>query len=61
MLNLLMDSAIQWIKAGLQLRVLKIVLFSRHPEKPDKSFAPLFNLFQEMNSKYGEQDLSYVS
>ena len=61
MLRLIMDSAIHWIKAGLELKTLKIVLFSRHPEKHDKSHEPLFECFQEMNDQYGDKELTYVS
>ena len=56
-----MDSAIHWIKAGLCLKTLKIVLYSRNPEKHDRSFEPLFACFQKMKDKYDEKELAYVS
>lgn len=61
MLRLIIDAAIHWIKAGLELKSLKIVLFSRHPEKPDKSHEPLFECFQKMKDKFGDKELTYVS
>ena len=61
MLRLIMDSAIHWIKAGLDLKTLKIVLYSRNPQKCDKSFEPLFECFQKMKTKYDEKELAYVS
>ncbi|CAH3154722.1 unnamed protein product, partial [Porites evermanni] len=48
MLRLIMNSAIHWIKAGLSLKTLKIVLFSRNPEKHSKTNEPLFDCFQKM-------------
>lgn len=41
-----MKAAVNWIKAGLPLRTLKIVAFSRHPDKENNTFKPLFNLFE---------------
>ena len=61
MLQLIMNSAIHWIKAGLSLKTLKIVLFSRNPEKHSKINEPLFDCFQKMKDKYDEKDLVYVS
>ena len=49
MLKLLMNAAIHWMKAGLPLRSLKIVIFSRNINNISKSDQPLFDLFQ--NSK----------
>ena len=61
MLRLIVDSAIHWIKAGLGLKTLKIVLYSRNPQKYDKSMEPLFECFQKMKAKYDEKELAYVS
>ena len=61
MLRLIMDSAIHWIKAGLCLKTLKIVLYSRNPQKHDRSFNPLFECFQKFKDKYDEKQLAYVS
>ena len=61
MLRLIMNSAIHWIKAGLSLKTLKIVLFSHNPEKHSKTNEPLFDCFQKMKDKYDEKDLVYVS
>lgn len=61
MLRLIIDSAIHWIKAGLELKTLKIVLFSCHPERHDKSHEPLFECFQKMKDQYGDKELTYVS
>jgi hypothetical protein len=44
------------MKAGLPLRTLKIVLFSRHPEKKDAALEPLFELFQEFKEKTEDRD-----
>ena len=60
MLRLIINSAIQWIKAGLELKSLKVVLFSRNPTKPDKSHKPLFECFQKMKDTYGDKELTYV-
>ena len=61
MLRLIMDSAIHWIKAGLCLKTLKIVLYSRNPQKHDRSFEPLFDCFQKFKDLYDEKQLAYVS
>ena len=61
MLRLMLDSAIHWIKAGLLLKNLKIVLYSRNPHQYDKSFEGLFNCFQEFKDKYDDKKLEYVS
>ena len=60
MLRLIIDSATHWIKAGLELKTLKIVLFSRHPERHDKSHEPLFECFQKIKDQYGDKELTYV-
>lgn len=61
MLRLIMDSAIHWIKAGLSLKTLKIVLYSRNPKEHDRSLASLFECFQKFKDKYEEKELAYVS
>ncbi|CAB4038898.1 uncharacterized protein LOC110065298, partial [Paramuricea clavata] len=48
MLKLLMNAAIHWMKAGLPLRSLKIVIFSRNIDNISKSDQPLFDLFQKL-------------
>ncbi|XP_068703080.1 uncharacterized protein [Montipora foliosa] len=59
MLRLILDSAIHWIKAGLLLKNLKIVLHSRNPHQYDTSFEGLFNCFQEFKDKYDDKKLEY--
>ena len=44
------------MKAGLPLRNLKIVLFSRRPEVKDKALEPLMELFQELKERYRDQE-----
>ena len=60
MLRLIINSAIQWIKTGLELKTLKVVLFSRNPTKPDKSHEPLFESFQKLKDTYGDKELTSV-
>lgn len=61
MLSLILDSAIHWIKAGLLLKNLKIVLYSRNPQNYDKSFEELFKCFQEFKCNYDDKELVFVS
>ena len=60
MLKLILNSAIQWIKTGLELKTLKVVLFSKNPTKPDKSHEPLFESFQKLKDTYGDKELTSV-
>lgn len=53
-------SAVHWIKAGLPLRTLKIVLFSRDPEKKDTVMQPLYDFFQELKQEYAEEEVPKV-
>ena len=50
-----------WMKAGLPLRTLKIVIFKRHPEKHNKEFEPLFQLFEEYKTEVEDKDLAEES
>ena len=61
MLSLILDSAIHWIKAGLLLKNLKIVVYSRSPQNYDKSFEELFKCFQEFKCNYDDKELVFVS
>ena len=61
MLSLILDSAIHWIKAGLLLKNLKIVVYSRNPQNYDKSFEELFKCFQEFKCNYDDKELVFVS
>ena len=56
-LRQILKAAVNWIKTGLPLRTLKIVLFSRNPQKEDKSFVPLFQLFEEYKAEVENKDL----
>lgn len=55
MLKLLVNAAVHWMKAGLQLRCLKIVLFSSNVSKEDKTHEPLITLFQKLKENYKEE------
>ncbi|XP_032233355.1 uncharacterized protein LOC5508685 isoform X2 [Nematostella vectensis] len=56
-LRQVMNAAIHWMKAGLPLRTLKVVIFARNPEKEDKSHKPLFELFKEYKDKYEDKNI----
>ena len=56
MLRLLMNAAVHWMKAGLALRSLKIVIFSRNIDKISKADQPLFDLFQELKENYAQDE-----
>ena len=55
MLKQLVNAAVQWMKAGLRLRCLKIVLFSRDVSKKDRTHGPLITMFQNLKETYEEK------
>ena len=56
MLRLLINAAIHWMKAGLPLRSLKIVIFSRNIDKINKGDQPLFDLFQKLKENHEKEE-----
>ena len=56
MLKLLVNAAIHWMKAGLPLRSLKIVIFSRNIDKINKADQPLFDLFQKLKDNHEKEE-----
>ncbi len=56
MLKLLMDAAIHWMKAGLPLRSLRIVIFSRNIDNISKADQPLFDLFQKLKDNHEQEE-----
>lgn len=64
MLKLLVNAAVHWIKAGLPLRCLKIVLFSRNITKKSSDNELLIKLFQNLKENHAvkvEEHRSTVS
>ena len=57
MLKLLVDAAVHWMKAGLPLRSLKIVIFSRNIDNISKADQPVFDLFQELKSSHEQKEI----
>ena len=56
MLKLLLNAAIHWMKAGLPLCSLKIVIFSRNIDKISKADQPLFDLFQKLKDDHEQKE-----
>lgn len=52
MLRLIVETAIHWMRIGLPLKILKIVIFSRDNSKIDSN--PLLHYFKELNLKWSK-------
>ena len=55
MLRLLVDSAVSWMEAGLPLKLLKIVLFSRKPESPSANVKRTTEWFKQLKTNWVEK------
>ena len=55
MLRLLVESAVKWMKTGLQLRNLKIVVYSPRPKESDFPKNPQFQCFGELKVRHEEK------
>ena len=52
MLRLIVEAAVRWMKIGLPLKVLKIVIYDRNLGGVDKH--PLLSYFRDLKVKWGE-------
>ena len=52
MLRLIVETAIHWMRIGLPLKVLKIVVFSRDNRKVDQD--PLLKYYRELKLKWAD-------
>ena len=52
MLRLIVEAAVHWMKIGLPLKVLKIVIYDRNLGGVDKH--PLLSYFRDLKVKWGE-------
>ena len=50
-----MNAAIHWMNAGLPMRSLKIVIFSRNIANISAGDQPLLDLFQELKDKHEKE------
>ena len=57
MLRLLVESAVKWMKTGLPLRSLKIVVYSPNPNKAAFSKNPVFQRFEKLKEELGEKEV----
>ena len=55
MLRLIVDAAVRWMEAGLPLRLLKIVVFSRKPQTPDAAVKRIVESFGQLRTKWMEK------
>ena len=47
MLNAMLDAAVNWMRAGLPLKLLRIVIYTFNTEKLSREHEQLLKLFQE--------------
>lgn len=52
MLRLIVEATIHWMQVGLPLKVLKIVVYTRHPDTPDDNVLQLTRYFEELKKKW---------
>ncbi|XP_013414543.1 uncharacterized protein LOC106176622, partial [Lingula anatina] len=52
MLKAMLDAAVNWIKAGLPMSCLKLVVFAHRPDEINLEKHELWNVFESMKKKY---------
>lgn len=52
MLRLIVEATIHWMQVGLPLKVLKIVVYTRHSDTPDDNVLQLTRYFEELKKKW---------
>ncbi|XP_064602108.1 uncharacterized protein LOC135468030 isoform X2 [Liolophura sinensis] len=58
MMRSMVDAACSWMKAGLPLRCLKIVLFSENTDRIPEGIKDLVSLFEKLKSKWEKKGVS---